>query len=106
MITVTVFTKKGVYQGFETDGHAGYAEKGKDIICAAVSALTVNTVNSITELAKDKVIAGEQDGNVRCIFPDPISDQGKLLMDSMVLGIDAIVKNYGKTYLCLKFEEV
>ena len=27
-------------------GHAGYAEEGQDIVCAAVSALVINTVNS------------------------------------------------------------
>ena len=28
----------------EIDGHAGYAEKGKDIVCAAVSALACSLV--------------------------------------------------------------
>ena len=27
--------------GFIIDGHAGYAEAGKDIVCAAVSALSL-----------------------------------------------------------------
>lgn len=32
------------------EGHAGYAESGKDIICAAVSALYLHLMNSIAEL--------------------------------------------------------
>lgn len=32
------------------EGHAGYAEPGRDIICAAVSALYLHLMNSIEEL--------------------------------------------------------
>lgn len=106
MITISIFQKSGVYQGFEADGHAGYDENGRDIICAAVSVLTVNTVNSVQMFTKDKVIATEQDGNVRCIFPDPISAQTVLLMDSMVLGLQSVEKKYGKPYIKVKIEEV
>ena len=34
------------------DGHAGYAVAGSDIICAAVSALYLNLMNSIEELSE------------------------------------------------------
>ena len=37
------------YVGFSIKGHAGYAEHGQDIICAAVSVLAQNTVNSIEQ---------------------------------------------------------
>jgi len=35
--------------GFEMDGHAGFAEYGQDIVCAALSMLSINTINSIAE---------------------------------------------------------
>ena len=35
MINITIYDN-----GFEIEGHAGYAQKGSDIICAAVSALS------------------------------------------------------------------
>ena len=47
MICITVTESDGEYISVESDGHAGYAEEGQDIICAAVSALIVNTVNSV-----------------------------------------------------------
>ena len=48
MFHVTVYeNKKEEYVGFETEGHAGYAEAGQDIVCAAVSALAINTINSV-----------------------------------------------------------
>ena len=33
--------------GFTSEDHAGYAQEGKDIVCAGISALVINTVNSI-----------------------------------------------------------
>ena len=47
MIKATVFknsTDSGnaVYTGIVMEGHAGYADEGEDIICAAVSALALN----------------------------------------------------------------
>lgn len=39
MIDVFICKEKGRYSGFWISGHACYAEKGKDIVCAAVSAL-------------------------------------------------------------------
>ena len=34
--------------GFYSAGHAGYAESGSDIICSAISVLTINTINSVS----------------------------------------------------------
>ena len=36
--------------GFEITGHAGYAEYGQDIVCAAVSVLALNMANSVERL--------------------------------------------------------
>jgi uncharacterized protein len=35
--------------GFEVSGHAGYADKGEDIVCAAVSSAVQLTANTIIE---------------------------------------------------------
>ena len=44
MISVTVYKdKNNHYTGFRCDGHAEYAEPGEDIVCSAVSVLTLNT---------------------------------------------------------------
>ena len=61
MITVTVSKKNNSYVSFTSKGHAGYAEEGYDIICAAVSALIINTVNSLEQLTGDQIQAEESD---------------------------------------------
>ncbi|MBE6717854.1 MAG: ribosomal-processing cysteine protease Prp [Ruminococcaceae bacterium] len=47
MIKFTFFKRDGVYYGFEEKGHAGYAEAGDDIVCSAVSAMTMLIINAI-----------------------------------------------------------
>ncbi|MDO5573386.1 MAG: ribosomal-processing cysteine protease Prp [bacterium] len=98
------------YDSFTCMGHAGYARfpKQKDIVCAAVSMLVINTVNSLEKLAQEQmdVKTNEVTGFIDCRFMSEISDQGKLLMDSMVLGFQGIEQQYGNKYLELKFEEV
>ena len=42
MITITVKKRNGNYLEFVSKGHAGYAEEGQDIVCAAVSVLAVS----------------------------------------------------------------
>ena len=47
MIKFTFFKRDGIYYGFEEKGHAGYAESGDDIVCSAVSAMTMLIINAI-----------------------------------------------------------
>jgi hypothetical protein len=106
MITVTIYKNSHQYKGFAVKGHAGYAEEGYDIICAAVSALTVNTVNSIEKFTEDTFSGEQKDGWLSCEFPEGLSERSVLLMDSMVLGLAEIQNNYGKQYIRMIFKEV
>ena len=106
MITVTIHRSKDSYAGFKVVGHAGYAEEGYDIICAAVSVLVVNAVNSIETFTDDKFAAREDDGIVELILEGSVSDKTTLLLDSMILGLRDIQTQYGNEFIRLKIEEV
>ena len=47
MIEVTIFKSSGSYKSLNVNGHAGYSEYGSDIICASISALVINFINSM-----------------------------------------------------------
>ncbi|MCI7812919.1 MAG: ribosomal-processing cysteine protease Prp [Lachnospiraceae bacterium] len=106
MIEITIHRKKNQYAGFISEGHAEYAEEGYDIICAAVSVLTVNTINSIEAFTADHFAVRQGDGLVELILEGTVSKETALLMDSMVLGLQDIQKTYGKEYMTITFEEV
>ncbi len=97
------------YRGFSISGHAGYADSGKDIICAAVSTLSINTVNSIEAFTEDKFEASvdEKTGMLTCSFPEKISAESALLVDSLLLGLRGIEHDYtDHTYIKISIEEV
>ena len=101
MIRFKVSKSDGHYTGFICEGHAGYAEEGQDIICSAVSALTINTVNSIDALTEDafSVEQSEDGGYLKLMLTEIPSDRTVLLMDSLVLGMKNILEAYGEDYL-------
>ena len=47
MTKVTFFKRDGVYFGFEEQGHTGYGESGDDILCSALSAMTMLIINTV-----------------------------------------------------------
>ena len=47
MTTITFYKSNGIYYGFEEQGHTGYAESGEDILCSALSSMTMLIINAI-----------------------------------------------------------
>lgn len=47
MTTVIFYKTNGVYYGFEEKGHTGYGESGDDVLCAALSSMTMLLINAI-----------------------------------------------------------
>lgn len=106
MITVTIYKREDEYAGFRVSGHADYGEEGQDIVCAAVSALVLNTANSLEALTEDAYTGEEKDGYFDIRFPDPLSKEALLLIDSMVLGLTDLQQSYGNPYISIVFKEV
>ena len=109
MTKVTIYkNSENVCVGFDVVGHAGYAEEGEDIACAAISILVINTMNAI-ETYTDVTFSQEADGEVGSItyrIEDPTKET-TLLLDTMVLGLQSLEDNELYTdYIDLIFEEV
>ena len=110
MVRITFFNQNGNCIGFDAKGHAGYDVAGKDIVCSAISVLIVNFINSIEILTEDgfdgKVEEESGDVTFRFLDIDSISQDARLLMNSLILGIDGVRESYGKQYLKVKTKEV
>ena len=109
MIHVTIFQNK--YKecvGFQTEGHAEYADAGEDIVCAGISVLVINTINALGMFTKEqfKTNQDEETGLISVSFEQPAGHDAKLLLDTMVLGLQGIQNNYGNDYIILNFKEV
>ena len=112
MIQVTVMTdSKRRYVGIEMEGHAGLAEdyqEGQELVCAAVSALTLNMANSVEHFTEDPFQAHEdqEKGGFYFRFSSRISSESELLMNSFVFGLLNIEESYGEPYIKIRIKEV
>lgn len=77
----------------EISGHAGYAEYGKDIVCAGVTALTQTLIQSIENLTDDKIEYRISPGKVEVEYRN-LSEKSKTLVDSFFVGIRLIADEF------------
>lgn len=106
MIRVKFLYQNDCLLGFDMQGHAGAGEYGFDIVCSAVSVLSINTINSLEQLlhVKPHIVSDEENGGLLKVTLDDedlLNSQVKLLMDSFKLGLTDIEKNYGE-YIKIK----
>ena len=93
--------------GFRAYGHADYNDEGQDIVCAAISVLTINTMNAIETFTDEEfyTTSDEEEGYIEYRVSDRPAKETTLLLNTMILGLQDMVKNY-ENYIDLKFEEV
>lgn len=77
----------------EISGHAGYAEPGKDIVCAGVTALTQTLIQSIDDLTDDEIEYRISPGKVEVEYRN-LSEKSKTLVDSFFIGICLIAEEF------------
>lgn len=108
MTGITVHYKGGNIVGFTAKGHSGYAERGEDIVCAAISALTQTAYLGITELAGADVDFSVRDGELRLMLHDGLSPETKekaeLILGTMLLGLRSVEENYSDHLKIVKRE--
>ena len=102
MIKVIISAPKGRIQSFTLKGHAEFAEKGSDIVCAGASAVTFGAVNAIMSLTdvKPDIEQGGKGGYLHVAIPEDIPEDAKekvqLLLDGMLISLQTIERDYGK----------
>ena len=102
MINIAVYKNaENLITGFRVSGHAGYAKAGSDVVCSAVSALVINTINSIEHFTSDKFTfdQDEKKGLIEFHVVSPASSNADLLMNSLALGLSGIMEEYQGKYM-------
>ena len=109
MICVTVVqTMDKQIRAFQVAGHAEYAESGQDIVCSAVSSLTITTINAMEAYTSQpfEVFQDEEDGVITVNFLEDLDHDAALLMNSLILGLKTIENEYNGEYIHVDFREV
>ncbi len=108
MIHITICkSANDLHMGFRAHGHAGMAESGQDIVCAAASVLMINTINAIEEYTEDPFSGSENevDGSIEFMLESEPTQEANLLLKALVLGLRTMQEDY-EEYINLSFEEV
>ena len=110
MITVKICKNHdGDITEFETRGHAGYDDSGKDIVCAAVSMLVINTINSIEAFTDTDMEvesrSDEDDALISAKVTGHMSDKTAVLLKALELCLTQAAKGNPK-YISITFKEV
>lgn len=104
MITAIMHrNSQGAVTGFEISGHAGYADAGSDIICAAVSAIAYTAIGYFSE----KWYGGkapeysERDGFLQFWVPECAerSSAADAVMEAVAIGFKQVELSYGAKYI-------
>lgn len=101
MIRVTLRRKGDLITGFECVGHAGFAEAGSDIVCAAVSILTTTCANALESVAGLKPLVKAAPGKMTVTLPDGGGHDAQVILKTMCQGLRDLTDAY-PDYLLLK----
>jgi len=75
------------------EGHAGYAPKGFDIVCEAVSALVQTLRESFIELTEDRPEQTAKSGQYK-LNEEHLSDDSRLLVNAFLVGMSMLEDAY------------
>ncbi|AOT72768.1 ribosomal-processing cysteine protease Prp [Geosporobacter ferrireducens] len=108
IIRVTRDQEKNIIS-YLVKGHADYAERGEDIVCASISILAQTAILALHEIAEIDIMYEVNDGHVFCKLPDDLSsdqrEKARIILDTLYIGIKGTQGMYGR-YIDLRDEEV
>jgi len=87
---------------FTLSGHADAGPYGYDLVCAAVSALSIGAINAVMTLCSIELPteAGSEGGFLRCDVPGSLpketDEKVQLLLEGMLVSLDLIAQEYSE----------
>lgn len=85
--------KEDKITSFKVEGHAGYAPSGRDVVCAAVSALVVGTINGLEVLTDATFDTTVSHGFTKVDIKEPTA-YSNVLLNSILLSLKGIQEEY------------
>ncbi|MDU2066666.1 MAG: ribosomal-processing cysteine protease Prp [Sporomusaceae bacterium] len=92
MISIEIFYLAGQIKRFSVAGHANVATRGKDIVCAGVSALTQSAVLGLMNHLERELDLQVAEGQLDCTLREVPDDLTEAVCQTMLLGLKEIAK--------------
>jgi hypothetical protein len=98
MTTVRLFRLNNDIIGVEAVGHADYAKRGQDIVCAAVSSLVQGALVGIVKVLNAPTEVKQSDGYLRFFIKDQsnikLNHEVTIILETMHCAITEIAQDY------------
>lgn len=100
MINVTFESKEDRIISFVAEGHAGFADAGSDIVCAAVSAILITAANGIASVLGIEASVRQNDeiGFLRLDLPGGLTEEQRrdagLVLAVAKQGLQSVSEQY------------
>lgn len=88
MITINIESTR-----ITVTGHSGYAPRGQDIVCSAVSVLVQTLIFTIEQKEPEAIDYRLQPGDTEVLITHP-SELTKTLVDAFFIGVNAVADAY------------
>ncbi len=86
--------KDGSFKQVEIKGHADSSEvEGHDLVCAAVSSITVGALNALNDIDNYDVIV--ENGHIRLKTKNKVSRHDSIVIETMMVQLATIEDSYG-----------
>lgn len=107
MIYVNFFVlPDGGINGFQMEGHAGYAEAGMDIICSAASSAAFMALNTVTDVLHVTPHALQaEDGFLLLRVEDKDIAASRDILEGLKIHLQNLEEQY-TDYICVRYMEV
>lgn len=83
---------------FEIKGHSGYAEEGRDLVCAAVSAVSQTALLGLLKVCGINVNYEVRDGYLKAVLPEGISEDKRQKAEVILLTMREGLKDIADGY--------
>ncbi len=104
MIQISIQTKNGKIIGMDIQGHAEYAEHGKDIVCAGVSTVAIGLLNALDYL-NAKCSCSMENNQISVRVTESDDELTQIILTTAKIQLETIQESY-KKYIKIKRQEV
>ena len=104
MVKVNAIRRHQKLQKITIRGHAGYADKGQDLVCAGISSIAVGMMNALDQLTPETCVLLMKDADIE-IQVIKETTENQLLLESLIIQLKTLKESY-KTYVQINEQEV
>lgn len=94
MINADFSVSDGRISGFRISGHSDYADEGQDIVCAAVSAMSYLSANTLTEVVGASPEISVEDGFMSLAVKKGEEEKCEFMLRGFYLQMKELEKQY------------